>query len=295
MSSAADKRPSVVVGISTYNRSDVLRKSIQSALQQSHKPLRIAVIDDASTDETPSLRGEFEMVSWERWDENQGYVHARNKMMLTASEDYYVSLDDDAWFLENDEIAIAVNYLECHPNVAAVAFDILSPDEPHRHSRGTRLSVGTFIGCGHVLRLSVVRALGGYAIFPGAYGVEEKDLCLRLIDSGLEIVKLDGVHVWHDKTMTARDIVRQLRSGVCNDLTLAVWRFPGRIILQVLVWKTVVNLVFASRQGHLRSCFLGICDFLYAFGKIWQNRKPVRRSSVALYRALARAPRAIVG
>jgi len=53
--------------------------------------------------------------------------------------------------------------------------------------------------------------------------------------------------------------------------------------------------VFASRQGHLRSCFLGICDFLYAFGKIWQNRKPVRRSSVALYRALARAPRAIVG
>ena len=82
---------------------------------------------------------------------------ARNKMMLTATEDYYVSLDDDSWFIRGDEIAIAVDYLERHPEAAAVAFDILAPDSPQPVPRGVRHSVGMFIGCGHVLRLSTVK------------------------------------------------------------------------------------------------------------------------------------------
>ena len=197
---------SVVVGLATHNRADVLRKAIGSALDQSFAPLRVAVIDDASSDETPSLRHEFKSVSWERWEQGHGYVRARNQMMLTAAENYYVSLDDDSWFIKGDEIAIAVDFLERHRQVAAVAFDILSPDRPNQISRGAQRLVATFIGCGHLLRLSVVKELGGYAEFPGAYGVEEKDLCLRLIDAGYQIVKLDGVHVWHDKSGLARDI-----------------------------------------------------------------------------------------
>src|SRR4029079_8717640 len=149
-----------------------------------HRPLRVAVVDDASADATPSVRPEFPTVSWERFATNQGYVRARNKMMLSAPEDYYVSLDDDAWFLATDEIALAVDYLESHPKVAAVAFDILSPDRPDANGRGKKTLVALFIGCGHVFRLSLVKRLGGYGQFPGSYGVEEADLCLRLIDAG---------------------------------------------------------------------------------------------------------------
>src|SRR5260221_8080690 len=95
----------VLVGISTHNRADILAKAIESALAQSHGQLKVAVIDDASSDATPSIAGRFPKVDWTRWDLNKGYVAARNQMMLGSDAKYYVSLDDDAWFIEGDEIA----------------------------------------------------------------------------------------------------------------------------------------------------------------------------------------------
>jgi glycosyltransferase involved in cell wall biosynthesis len=286
---------SVVVGIATYNRSDVLRKAIGSALLQSYAPLRVAVIDDASSDETPNLRSEFKSVSWERWEQCEGYVRARNTLMLNALEDYYVSLDDDSWFIQGDEIAIAVDFLERHPRTAAVAFDILSPDHPQQVPRGPRRSVAMFIGCGHVLRLSPVKELGGYTEFPGTYGAEEKDLCLRLIDSGYQIVKLDGVNVWHDKSSLARDIPSQHCSGVCNDLTLTLRRFPLAFLLPVLAWKVSSHIAFAVRTGLLRHCLKGFRNFVFAAADVWRSRCPVRLSSVARFSALTRAPRDVSG
>jgi GT2 family glycosyltransferase len=295
MTSACGNSASVVVGIATRNRASLVRKAINSAFQQSQQPLRVAVVDDASSDETPSLRQQFASVSWERWDSGQGYVRARNWMMLKASEDYYVSLDDDAWFLQGDEIAIALEFLERHPKIAAVAFDIVSPDRSVQAARGAQSSVATFIGCGHVLRLSTVRELDGYTEFPGSYGVEEKDLCLRLIDAGYGIVKLDGVHVWHDKTLSARDLQKQHRSGVCNDLTLAAARVPAWLVVPVLVVKMFKHLVFATRRGLLRACLQGVRDFSFTASDVWRARRPVRISSLVQFQALSRAPRKLIG
>jgi len=284
------KSSSVVVGISTRNRVDVVRKAILSAIEQSHRPLRVAVIDDASTDDTPALQREFPSVSWERWDKRLGYVRARNKIMLTAPEDYYVSLDDDAWFLEGDEIGIAIDYLDSHPRVAAIAFDIVSPDQPERKSRGLKSQVGLFIGCGHVLRLSVVKALGGYTLFPAYYGSEERDLSLRLIDAGYEIVQLDGIHVWHDKATIARDVRPRHRAAVCNDLTLTVWRFPALVALPSLAWKIISHIKFSARHGLTRPCLEGIWDFTRTCRTAWRDRRPVRWASIARHRSLMRLP-----
>ena len=256
--------------------------------------MRVAVIDDASTDQTPEMRAEFKTVSWERWNERQGHVLARNRMMLTATEDYYASLDDDSWFMQGDEIAVALEYLERNKNVAAVAYDILSPDRPHAVSRGARRSVAVFIGCGHVVRLSAVKELGGYASFPRAYGAEEKDLCLRLIDSGYQIVKLDGVHVWHDKSSLARDVPRQHCSVVCNDLALTLRRVPLSLLVPILTWKVLSHLMFALRSGLLRPCLEGIRDFAFAAGDLWGERSAVKLSTIAHYRTLTRFSHEIV-
>ena len=286
------RAPSAVVGIATHNRAAELRKALESAQAQSHRPLRVTVVDDASTDETPLLQNDFASVDWQRWGTGQGHVRARNHMMLSAGEDYFVSLDDDAWFMQGDEIAVAVNYLESHPGVAAVAYDIISPDRPDPVPRGRRRSVPMFIGCGHMLRLSIAKALDGYSEFPGAYGAEEKDLCLRLIDAGYAVHQLDGVHVWHDKSSTARDLRRQFRSGVCNDLTLALRRMPLPLLLPVLSWKVTAHLVFAIRHGWLRPYGEGVQDFLRAGVATWRGRRPVRLHSVSVFRALSKSPRA---
>ena len=286
---------SVVVGIATHNRADMLRKAIRSAYAQSHRPLRVSVTDDASTDQTLSVKDGFPGISWSHCDSVEGYLRLRNRMMLSASERYYVSLDDDAWFLEGDEISVAVSLLERRPEVAAVAFDIISPDRPRRVERGSKASVSLFIGCGHVLRLSVVKELGGYCEFPGSYGAEEKDLCLRLIDAGYEIVKLDGVHVWHDKTSTARDLERQHSSGVCNDLTLTMRRVPLGLLLPTMSYKLVSHMVFALRHGFMRPCVQGMHDFALAAASAWRGRHPVRMSTFVRYHSLTRSPREVEG
>src|SRR5438105_2943604 len=122
------KRPSAVVGIVSRNRSDLLPQAIRSALAQTGKDIQVAVLDDASTDSTPDIRKHFPNVQWTRSDCRLGLIEARNHLMRSAQADYFISLDDDAYFLRGDEISIATQYLDEDPLAAAIAFDVLSPD-----------------------------------------------------------------------------------------------------------------------------------------------------------------------
>ncbi len=150
--------------------------------------------------------------------------------------------------------------------------------------------VATFIGCGHVLRLDAVRRLGGYASFPGSYGGEEKDLCLRLIDAGHAIVKMPGVHVWHDKSSTARDLVAQHRSGVCNDLTMTLRRTPFLLLPAAMGWKFARHFQFAVRRGLLAPYFAGVGKFIRALRPIWRHRAPVKMATLRRFSRLQLKP-----
>lgn len=280
-------QPSVVVGISTYNRADILPKAIASALSQNYPGVSVAVVNDASTDSTNEIAGRFPAVSWTSWTSNRGYVEARNLMMLESTASYYVSLDDDAWFIDCDEISLAVELMEAQKDVAAVAFDILSPDRPTPTRRTQAKPVAMFIGCGHVLRLEPVRRLNGYAIFPGAYGAEEKDLCLRLIDAGYKIVKMPGVHVWHDKAATARDLSSQHCSGVCNDLALALRRTPLIVLPLSIAWKLFRHMHFSASRQLLGPYFKGVRAFAQAAPKVWRTRGAVTMRTLQKFRKLS--------
>jgi glycosyltransferase involved in cell wall biosynthesis len=280
---------SVLVGIVTHNRAAVLPKAIASALKQSYRPLAVVVHDDGSSDGTPALADAYPQVDWQRRDPGQGYIRARNDLMLTSTADYYVSLDDDAWFINGDEIAVAVDLLDRTPGAAAVAFDILSRSHPRPAPRGPAHAVGMFIGCGHVLRLSAVRPLGGYADFAGSYGGEEKDLSLRLIDVGFEILQVEGLHVWHEESALARDLGQQHRSGVNNDLTMALRRFPAAVVAPLLAWKLVRHLIFGLRHGLLRPALVGMRDWSAAIPAIWRTRAPVSLAAVRRFYSLSRA------
>jgi GT2 family glycosyltransferase len=278
----------ILIGIVTHNRADILPKAIESALAQSAKNVSVAVIDDGSTDATPDLEALYPQVNWQRRSAPEGYMSARNEFMRRERFDFFISLDDDAWFLESDEIALALEHFQSDPSLAAVAFDILSPDQPELRERTPAQPTGLFIGCGHMLRLSAVRRVGGYDATPGGYGGEEKDLCLRLMDAGYKIVRLPGLHVWHDKTPIARDIPRQHRSGVCNDLTMAVRRSPLLLIPLILSAKFCRHFVFSWREGLLSPCISGFVLFARSQRSVWTKRRPVQTSTLRAYARMSR-------
>lgn len=282
------KGEGVVVGIVTRNRVGVLPKALDSVAAQLPPVNRLVVVNDASNDSTPELAMRHSQIEWHHWPLARGLIAARNMMMETAPEEYFVSLDDDAWFMTGDEIAIALRHLRENQEIAAVAFDILSPDRPNRVARTRPVQTSMFIGCGHVLRLAAARAVGFYIPPPGLYGGEEKDLCLRLLDAGYRIDLLPGVHVWHDKTTVFRDIPAQHRSGVCNDLTMTLRRTPAALLAIALPVKIVRHFRFSLKNGLTIPFFRGLGLFLRSIHGLLKSRRAVKSSTLKQFLNLTR-------
>lgn len=269
---------SVLIGITSKNRCEILPKAIASALNQDYTPLAVSVFDDHSTDNTYQIKDQFPNINWEMALETMGLVYARNKMMRESTALYFCSLDDDAWFLSNDVISKAVAYFEQHTSVAAIAFDILSADFPKSRKIETPYEAANFIGCGHILRLDAIKKVGFYDIFPCSYGAEEKDLCLKLIDHDYQIVFMQGVHIWHDKKNLDRDVKEKYFSNVCNDLAFMYRRSPFIFVIPALLLKTINHFRFSIlySKGNLVTSFIkGVWIFLVQLFTFKLQRKPV--------------------
>jgi glycosyltransferase involved in cell wall biosynthesis len=97
--------PKVSVVIPTYNRSDKVRKGVESVLAQSLKDLEVIVVDDGSSDNTEqALRQAFGNRIRYYFQPNQGASVARNKGIEEARGDWIAFLDsDDLWEREKIE------------------------------------------------------------------------------------------------------------------------------------------------------------------------------------------------
>lgn len=279
---------SAAVGIVTRNRAALLPKAIESALAQDGQIPRVYVVNDGSVDDTAGLASRFPSVEWINWPTSKGYVEARNYLMQTIDADYFVSLDDDAWFIKGDEVKTAVDYLGNNTRVAVAGFDILAPGNDRPNEISEPVASPTFIGCGHVIRISAVKRIGGYVPAPGGYGGEEKDLSLRLMDAGYQIVRMPGVHVWHDKSPIARDLPEQHRAGVCNDFVMTFRRTPILLLPFALLAKLYRHFQFARSHQLQRPFCSGVKLFVRWIPDLWHTRKPVRFSTLQKYLKLSR-------
>jgi glycosyltransferase involved in cell wall biosynthesis len=96
------KVPKVSVIIPTYNRSQMLKNTIQSVLQQTEQDLEIIVIDDGSTDDTSQV---VESLSDGRiryyYKTNSGAAGARNLGLSKCKGEFVAFLDSDDLWPEN--------------------------------------------------------------------------------------------------------------------------------------------------------------------------------------------------
>lgn len=94
----------ISVVIPSYNRADLLERTIQSVLKQTYKNFEIIIVDDASVDNTleviQSLKeknSEFE-IKYVKHTLNKGESGARNSGIQASNGDYVAFLDsDDEW------------------------------------------------------------------------------------------------------------------------------------------------------------------------------------------------------
>ncbi len=106
----------ISVIIPTYNGSKYLLSTVQSALNQTYRPIEVIVVDDGSTENTAAaLKPVMNRITYIR-QENRGPAAARNHGILMSKGNYIAFLDhDDIWMPDNllGKIALLRDNPEC--------------------------------------------------------------------------------------------------------------------------------------------------------------------------------------
>lgn len=113
-------RPGLVsVIIATYNRSRLLRQTVDSVLAQTYPHIELIVVDDGSPDDTPAVMAAYgDRVTYVR-QENQGASVACNNGFALSSGEYVTYIDHDD-LMAPTKIARQVQVLAQRPEVDLV-------------------------------------------------------------------------------------------------------------------------------------------------------------------------------
>jgi hypothetical protein len=116
-------KPLVSVLIPTHNRSDTLPRALDSAYGQEgrgdHFDLEIIVVDDASSDATPSVIRAYPGIRYIRLPERRGVSAATNVALQVSRGCYITFLDDDDVWLQH-KLRVQVPLLTAHPDIGVV-------------------------------------------------------------------------------------------------------------------------------------------------------------------------------
>jgi glycosyltransferase involved in cell wall biosynthesis len=120
--------PRVSVIIPTYNCGVYLGRAIDSVLSQSYRDYEILVVDDGSTDDTPSLASAYgDKIRYLR-QENRGLSAARNRALIDSNGEFIAYLDaDDIWCPQ--KLAQQVEFLDAHQDCGLLHSDVSVIDE----------------------------------------------------------------------------------------------------------------------------------------------------------------------
>ncbi len=104
--------------IPVYNRSEQVRRAIESVRQQTVAPREIIVVDDGSTDGVAdAVRSEHPEVKILTWFDNRGVSAARNRGMAESQGQWIAFLDsDDVWL--PSKLQVQSEWLESHSDLS---------------------------------------------------------------------------------------------------------------------------------------------------------------------------------
>jgi GT2 family glycosyltransferase len=286
----------ISIGITTRDRPASLRaclQSIQSALSAGHD---VMVFDDGSSDpasrQVDALRLGIRVRVLR--GEGSGYIAGRNALVRAARHDLVLLLDDDAVLLDGAAIQAGVDVMQTDPSAGAVAFAQAERDGrpwPEAMQPGMGQSpavVPSYIGFAHLLRRSLFLELGGYRERLVFYG-EEKDYCLRLLDSGHRVIYLPRALVAHVPDPAGRDARRYVRYAIRNDCLTSLYSHPwplalGGLGVRLLRYRRMAAAIPGGDPGGL-SWLLGELKRELRF--VRAGRRPVRWRAIARWRRLA--------
>ncbi len=162
--------PLVTIFVTAYNVSSLVRQSLQSLLNQTHRHLQILVANDASTDDTlahlQSLATQDSRITLFNLPQNIGTYAAKSLMLLFAKGQYLVCHDADDLAAPNF-IERKLQVFTKHPSKVAVISNWFRVDEELRIFPGAVRRFWPLLSINHsslMLRTDAFKALGGWDV-----------------------------------------------------------------------------------------------------------------------------------
>lgn len=231
MTPAVDAEPlPVSVVIAAYNRPEMSRRAVRSALgQRPRPPAEVIVIDDCSSDDTgPVAAAAGARVI--RHETNRGEGAARNTGIAAARHGWIGVLDSDdewlpglldaLWPLRGDHVLVAGSAVHLRPDGRPDRYAGIAGPRVRTFRRPTSLVYPDNVvpASGVMLRADAVRAVDGFDA--GLKFGADLDLWLRLLETGTGVMTprvvvqyhLHPGQVTHDRAAAASASARVLRS-----------------------------------------------------------------------------------
>lgn len=226
---------SISVIIPTYNRADVLRKTLEAYFAQSgdHQILEVLVVDDGSKDHTPSVVDECRRLSALSLrylpQENQGLAAARNHAIREAKGELILFGDDDiipspgmvaehvAWHARYREANVGIlGYVTWAPELNPTPFMMWSGHYgPQFHfgyfKAGMELDFWHAYFCNTSVKTSFLSQNGVFDATFRHYGWEDIELSYRLHQKGYKLLYNPSALGYHYKYERFEDTLRRVR------------------------------------------------------------------------------------
>lgn len=123
----------VTIGIPTYNQASFIEAAVKSALAQTYPHLEVIVADDDSSDNTTTLLEPYKQDTrffYSKNEKNLGRTSNYKHLLYNlASGDWFINMDGDDYFTDNDFISNAVKLIEQNPTAVAVIANCKVLDE----------------------------------------------------------------------------------------------------------------------------------------------------------------------
>jgi glycosyltransferase involved in cell wall biosynthesis len=258
--------------------------------------IECVVIDDGSTDETfVSVKELYPKVKISRNETSKGYMFCRNKMLNETEAEFVISLDDDANFLTKNPFEEIEKHFNFNLNCAVIAARIywtIDKIEYIPTNENTEI-VKSFIGCGHVWRVSAWKEISNYPEWYQFYG-EENFASMQLFKKGWQVHYLPTLFIQHRVNLKLRlvankDFSKRFRNAIRADWYNMFLFYPISKAIKIFcysLWIQFKNKIIRGNFKIIKPLILAKFDLVSHFFTIFKNRRPFSKTEFQNYNKL---------
>ena len=256
---------------------DDLKRTLDTLKTEFDSGLKCIICDDCSFDGTSEfIKSNFPNIHLVRNDSNKGLIYSRNLLFDLVTTEFAIFLDDDANFLIKPNYTNLGSHFDEKLRCAVLGFRIFwGLNQPNKiDSNEETQRMRSFVGCGHVWRMSAWNEIPEYPEWYKFYG-EEDFASFHLFKRNWEIHYYPDILVHHRVHVKSRkkdkDYIdrtrRALHAGWSNYLIF----HPMKLISRKLgssIWSQMTNKVFKGDLKAFLGLILAIYDLIVNFTKI---------------------------